>query len=173
LPPLAPEPTSAAALRVVVSDAGPLISLGRLDLLGLLPKLFSQVQVPDQVLRECMQRPENVDARRIAAAVDLGWLTSCGAPVLLEGNLGRGGLAAIAQALSIGAGVLTDDQEARLLAQSLQLAVIGTLGVLVRAKLAGFVSAVSPLIQTLQASGQRFGNGVVAIALAAAGEASH
>jgi predicted nucleic acid-binding protein len=128
LPPLAPEPTSAAALRVVVSDAGPLISLGRLDLLRLLPILFAQVQVPDQVLRECLQRPSNADTARIASAMELGWLTSCGAPVMAEGTLGRGERAAISQALAIGAGVLTDDQEARLHAQSLHLAVIGTFG---------------------------------------------
>jgi uncharacterized protein len=69
--------------------------------------------------------------------------------------------------------VLTDDHEARLLAQSLHLAVIGTLGALVRAKRAGFLPAVGPLIQALQASGQRFGTGVVKMALAAAGESSH
>ena len=34
-----------SAHRVVVSDAGPLIALGRLDLLHLLPALFAQVLV--------------------------------------------------------------------------------------------------------------------------------
>jgi predicted nucleic acid-binding protein len=43
-----------SALSVVVSDAGPLIALGRLDLLALLPALFAQVQVPQAVLRECL-----------------------------------------------------------------------------------------------------------------------
>jgi uncharacterized protein len=169
--PLAPEQTSAASLRVVVSDAGPLISLGRLDLLRLLPILFAQVQVPDQVLRECLQRPTNADTARILAALQLGWLTSCGAPMIAEGTLGRGERAAISQALAIGAGVLTDDQEARLLAQSLHLAVIGTLGVLIRAKRAGQLAAVAPSIAALRAGGQRFGSGVVQMALIAAAEA--
>ena len=51
-----------SARKVVVSDAGPLIALGRLNLLHLLPALFAQVQVPSAVLTECMARPQNADA---------------------------------------------------------------------------------------------------------------
>ena len=52
-----------ASVKVVVSDAGPLISLGRLDLLALLPEVFAQVQVPTAVLDECMARPDNQSTR--------------------------------------------------------------------------------------------------------------
>ncbi len=157
-------------MRIVVSDAGPLICLGRLDLLKLLPALFAEVQVPEQVLQECSSRPQSADAARILTAVDQGWLMPCGPQPAPEGPLGRGERAAIARALAIGAGVLTDDQEARDYAASLQLAVVGTLGVLIRSKGAGLVPAVAPLIERLRASGQRFGNAVVQQALAAAGE---
>ena len=68
-----------SALRVVVSDAGPLIALGRLDLWHLLPALFAQVQVPSAVLTECMARPQNTDAIRIRLAVTQQWLTPCDA----------------------------------------------------------------------------------------------
>ena len=78
MPPLGPEPQSAMALRVVVSDSGPLICLGRLDRLSLLPALLADVQVPDQVLRECAARPGNDDAARINAAIANGWLKPCG-----------------------------------------------------------------------------------------------
>ena len=93
---------------------------------------------------------------------------------MVEGafELGRGERAAITRALAIGAGLLTDDQEARLHAQSLQLLVVGTLGLLVRGKRVGLLASVAPLIQRLRDSGQRFGNGVVHQALAAAGEAT-
>lgn len=157
-------------MRVVVSDSGPLICLGRLDLLRLLPALFAEVQVPEQVLQECTSRPERPDAARIAAAVGQGWLTPCDTPPLPEGPLGRGERAAIARALDIGAGLLTDDQEARDYAESLQLVVVGTLGVLIRSKRIGLVPAVAPLIEQLRASGQRFGQAVVVQALAAAHE---
>ena len=86
-----PLSASRADAGVVVSDAGPLISLGRLDLLHLLPKLFAQVQVPNAVLEECMARPDNADAQRIRAALDQRWLLACGQ---------RLSHAAVAQALS-------------------------------------------------------------------------
>jgi uncharacterized protein len=171
LPPSALEAPSAGAKRVVVSDAGPLISLGRLDLLGLLPALFADVQVPEQVLRECAARPNNEDATRISIARQAGWLSACGMQAIEPGPLGRGERAAIARALSIGAGVLTDDYAARVHAQSLQLVVTGTLGVLALAKRAGLLRSVAPQIQRLRASGQRFGNELVLLVLAAAGEA--
>jgi predicted nucleic acid-binding protein len=159
-------------MRVVVSDSGPLICLGRLDLLRLLPVVFSQVQVPEQVLLECTARPQSPDALCIVAAVDQGWLSPCGQQSMAEGPLGRGERAAIARALAIGAGLLTDDQEARAYAESRQLAVVGTLGVLVRSKRLGQVPAVAPLIERLRAGGQRFGQSVVQQTLSAAGEAS-
>lgn len=92
-------------------------------------------------------------------------------PALADGPLGRGERAAITRALAIAAGLLTDDQEARLYAVSLHLFVVGTLGVLVRAKSAGLLASVAPLIQQLRDGGQWFGNGVVAQALVAVGEA--
>ncbi len=168
---MGPDPQAAAALRVVVSDSGPLICLGRLDLLSLLPALFADVQVPDQVLRECAARPGNDDAARINAAIANGWLKPCGLQTLADGPLGRGERAAITRALAIGAGLLTDDQEARLYATSLQLFVVGTLGVLVRAKRARLLVSVAPLIQQLRDGGQWFGGSVVTQALAAVGEA--
>ncbi|MCZ2089404.1 MAG: DUF3368 domain-containing protein [Burkholderiales bacterium] len=158
-------------MRVVVSDSGPLICLGRLDLLHLLTNLFTEVQVPEQVLQECAARPKSADSTRIADAVAQGWLLPCGPQPLPAGPLGRGERAAIAPALAIGAGVLTDDQGARSHAESLGLPVAGTLGVLVRAKRRGLVPAVAPLIDVLRGSGQRFGSHVVEQALAAAGEA--
>lgn len=158
--------------RVVVSDAGPLICLGRLDLLRLLPALFTEVQVPDRVLVECTSRWQSPDAARITAAIAQGWLTACGPQEMIDGTLGRGERAAIARALAIGAGLLTDDQDARVHAESLKLTVVGTLGVLIRSKQAELVPSVAPLIGNLRASGQRFGRSVVAQALAAAGEAT-
>ena len=73
---------------IVVSDAGPLIALGRLDLLHLPRALFSAVHVPDQVATECLARPDNLDAQRIRAMLDSGQLTrSAATPIDLPGLL--------------------------------------------------------------------------------------
>jgi predicted nucleic acid-binding protein len=168
LPPSAPS----AAARVVVSDAGPLIALGRLDLLALLPKVFARVQVPTAVLEECMARPDNADASRIRLAVDRHWLVACDAVPIVQEGLDPGECAAIARALEIGAGLLADDRAARHYALQVGLHVIGTLGVLVLAKRAGHVAAVKPLIERLRAGGQRLSHAAVSQALAAADEAA-
>jgi hypothetical protein len=156
--------------RVVVSDAGPLIALGRLDLLALLPKVFAQVQVPTAVLDECMARPENADAPRIQRAVDQHWLVACDAVPIVKEGLDLGECAAIARALEIGAGLLADDQAARRYALKIGLHVIGTLGVLVLARRAGHLAAIGPLIDQLRASGQRLSHAAVLQALFAVGE---
>ena len=161
----------ASSLKIVVSDAGPLISLGRLDLLALLPALFAQVQVPQQVLDECLEKPGNLDTDRIQAAVQRGWLEVCDVSPLADiSDLGLGERAAIARALEIGAGLLADDQGARQLARSRGLVVVGTLGVLVKAKYSGRLALIAPLIEQLRNTGQRLSHAAVADALAAAGE---
>ena len=161
-----------SGVEIVVSDAGPLISLGRLDLLALLPALFTQVQVPQQVMAECLARPEQIDTRRVMAAVDAGWLLVCVAVALPEpAELGLGERAAIGRALETGAGLLADDFGARHYARAHGLVVIGTLGVLAVAKKSGHIARIAPLIEQLRAGGQRLSHAAVADALAMAGEA--
>lgn len=156
---------------VVVCDAGPLISLGRLDLLAVLPKVFAQVQVPMAVLKECLARPDNADTPRIQAAVSQRWLMTCDAVPIVRDGLEPGECAAIGRALQIGAGLLADDPAARQCALELGLDVIGTLGVLVLAKRAGHLPAIRPLVERLRAGGQRLSHAAVSQALAAANEA--
>ena len=155
---------------LVVSDAGPLIALGRLDLLAVLPALFNQVKVPHEVLDECTARREQDDTRRILAAVQSGWLLPCEAKLIAATGLDRGERAAIGLALELGARLLADDRAARAYAQASGLIVIGTLGILVQARQRGHVDAIAPLIERLRASGQRLSHAAVAEALALAGE---
>ena len=166
-----PPSAHSASVKVVVSDAGPLISLGRLDLLALLPEVFAQVQVPTAVLDECMARPDNADTSRIQAALDNRWLVVCDAVPIVADGLDPGECAAIGRAMQIGARLLADDQAARHYAAQMGLEVIGTLGVLVLAKRLGLLPAVQPLVQRLRAGGQRLSHTAVLQALAAAGEA--
>ena len=178
MPPSGPDKgVSATADRplptVVVSDAGPLIALGRLDLLHVLQHLFAQVQVPDEVIFECMARPGNADTVRIRAALDSGLLLRCVAPPLELAGLELGECAALSRALEIGAAVLVDERAARARAVALGIVVTGTLGVLARARRRGLIGPLMPLIDTLRASGQRLSHQAVAQALAASGEATN
>jgi uncharacterized protein len=156
---------------VVVSDAGPLIALGRLDLLQVLGVLFTQVQVPDVVVAECMARPGNPDTHRIRSALDSWLLQSCTLPPVLLAGLEAGESAAITRALQIGAALLMDERAGRAHAEQRGLAVTGTLGVLIRARRRGLIGPLAPLVASLRASGQRLSHAAVAQALASLGEA--
>jgi len=157
---------------VVVSDAGPLIALGRLDLLRVLSAQFAQVLVPQAVLDECLARPAQADAIRIRHAIETGGLTVHEVSPIAEDGLDLGERAAIALARAIGAGLLMDDRAARAYAEAHGLRVIGTLGILVRARNRGLVPELKPLIDRLRAGGQRLGSDAVAAALSAVGEQS-
>ena len=161
---------SATTGPLVVSDAGPLIALGRLDLLHVLGALFSEVQVPEVVVAECMARPGNPDTLRIRYALDTGLLLVCGAPAGLLAGLEAGESAAITRALAVGAAVLMDERAGRQRALAMGLAVTGTLGVLVRARRRGLIGPLSPLVASLRAGGQRLSRDAVAQTLGAVGE---
>lgn len=157
--------------RIIVADAGPLIALGRLDALHLLPQLFAEIQVTETVLAECFARPDFIDAQRIEHAVRLGWLKPCEAQFEAQkGRLDPGEASAIARALEIDAGLMLDDRAAVGYARALGLRVIGTLGVLVLAKRRALIERVAPLIRQLQAGGHYLGPSAVQAALRAAGE---
>jgi hypothetical protein len=66
--------------------------------------------------------------------------------------------------------VVLDDLPARRVAQALIIAVIGSLGVLLQAKSVGYIDAIRPVIQAMQAADFRASEHVVAGVLAAAGE---
>ena len=136
----------------------------------MLRELFSQVHVPEEVLAECTARPTLPDALRIRQACDAGQLNVCIAKPISAGNLGPGERSAIGKALEISAALLADDLAARRHAESLGLVVIGTLGLLVRAKRKGLLPQVRPLIERLRVSGHRLSDGAVQAALAAANE---
>ena len=156
--------------RVVVADSGPLIALARLELLSLLGQLFDEVQVPHAVFAECVARPDLADARHIQAAADAGAFQLCDAQPVDAPGLDAGESHAIGRALEIGAALLADDRAARRYARERQLVVIGTLGVLVRAKRQSLLPAVRPLIERLRASGHHLSEAATVEALGAANE---
>lgn len=162
---------SADRKMVVIADAGPLIALGRLNRLDLLPLLFAEVLVTTTVLKECLVRPDLNDEGRIAAALEAGLLKACEDPDLThESPLDPGESTAIARALEIGAGLIMDDRAGVTHARAVGLKVIGTLGILVLAKRAGMIPQIHPLIELLRDGGHHLGEAAIQGALAAAGE---
>ena len=145
-----------------VSNSTCLITLERIGQLALLPRVFPTVYAPAAVQRE--------------VGVAIPWLKTKDAAnpstvAVLKVQLGDGEAHAIAVALETpGAEIILDDKKARRVAQQLGLRVIGTVGVLLRAKRSGIVPAVRPLIQAIQAAGFRISPLLVNEALRIAGE---
>ncbi len=160
--------------RLVVADAGPLIAFARLDLLALLPEMFGTLIVPETVLNECLHVPTRPDARVIQQAMDAGLLDIHHDQAVVAEDwppaLGAGELAAICLAKTLDCPVLMDDKLARRVAVSMGLRIIGTAGVLVRAKQQTRIEAVAPLLHTLQASGYHLAPDLLEHILQLAGE---
>jgi hypothetical protein len=129
---------------LVVADASPLILLGKLGLLDLLPDLYDQVVVPRVVLDEVTSGEEELPGSR--AVRDARWLdvveSDAAAPGALEATLrnelDRGEAAAIALAESLDADLLLiDERQGRRAARRLGLEIKGTLGALVQGRRRG------------------------------------
>ncbi|MBX7245791.1 MAG: hypothetical protein K1X53_09840 [Candidatus Sumerlaeaceae bacterium] len=139
---------------VVVSDAGPLIHLDELGCLEFLAN-YQRVLVPSEVWREVEKhRPRALLNKRVVLLKT--FLQGAPTPTirsvasLLE--LHRGETEALQVALEQGAGLLlTDDAAARLAAGNLNIAVTGTVGILMRSIRTGMASpeAIIAVLSTL------------------------
>lgn len=143
-------------MRVVVSDASVLICLGALRQFQLLRDFYQEVLVPEAVWREvtvvAATRP---GAQETIRASQQGWLQvrtpgNRALVMSLQSTLDAGEAEAIALASELGASLLLmDESDGRAEARSLGLPVTGTVGVLLRAKQAGAVPALKPVLDTL------------------------
>jgi len=144
-------------MREVVSNTSPLLYLHQLGSIDLLPVLYSQVIVPVSVVEELTAgRAAGHDVPNVAA---LPWARVVSSPTLallaLATDLGKGEAEAIAIAHERNALLILDDGLARRHAQIVGVTLTGTLGVLVKAKAAGHIPTVAPLVSRLTELGFR------------------
>ncbi len=153
-------------LRHCVIDASPLIVFQRIGYVSLLPNLLQQVFIPPAVRREAFGRdplPEWLEEHALTQPL---------ASQIAAARLGAGESEAIALALELKVVWLTiDDLAARRLAQSLAIGVIGSVGLLLSAKVMGLIPAVRPLMEAMQSVDFRVSDSVFTKVLLAAGEA--
>lgn len=139
-----------------VANASPLILLGKVGQLGLLAELADEVVIPEMVAREVSAKPDGKQAidelsRTSGVRLEPDRLVS---KVIEAWDLGPGE----SQVLAVsdggpGARAVLDDLEARRCAASIDVPVIGTLGVVLRAKRKGIVPAARPVLQRLRHEG--------------------
>jgi hypothetical protein len=163
---------SAACL---VADSGPLIALARLDLLGLPARYFEPVLVTSSVWLEVTRKPGVDEAARLSSAAENHLFRVVPDPAaipaaLLRTSIDAGERSAIALAIERDATLLLDDRRARGMAAESGRPVIGTLGLLVRAREEGFVAALRPLIEQLRSTGYFMSDDLVAEVLSSRNE---
>ena len=171
--------------KVVIADAGPLIALARIGQLKLLPQLFGKVTVTDLVAGELTSGGIFPDTAALAHALAQPWLETvavsafalekCRALVNLHQiDMGEASAWVLAsQYNSEGDEVLliVDETRARIAAQHERIAITGTAGLLLLAKNAGLLHAVTPLLLSLQAEGYFLSHRLMDAVMRQAGEA--
>lgn len=157
----------------LVVDASPLILLGRIDQLDLLTVRGNVVAVPRAVLAELQAGSSRDSIAGIVEAADWArivddepvpsalsaWDLGCGEEQVLAFCIRRSGLEAV-----------LDDSAARRCAASVNVPVIGTVGLVLRAKRYGAIKEVGPLIVDLRSAGLYLTDEQAARALALVGE---
>jgi uncharacterized protein len=129
--------------ETVVSDSTCLIGLERVGELEILPALFDSVMIPPEVGREFggnfeWLKVENLTGNLLAAALQM--------------VVDAGEAEAIALASEKNCLLISDDKQARAAAKRLGVAVIGTVGVLIRAKKNRIVAEIKPILDNLEAN---------------------
>jgi predicted nucleic acid-binding protein len=159
---------------LVVSNAGPLITLAKIQRSQLLKGLFGQIVIPRAVFDEVVLRgagEPGAEETRNARWIEISLAVDVLSVSVLRESLGAGESEAIVLAQELGADLLLlDDALARRKAERLGLKAIGTLGVLLLAKEAGLLDAVKPALIELQRTDFRASLRVYEEVLARAGE---
>jgi predicted nucleic acid-binding protein len=134
----------------IVCDTTVLLYLGRVGLFGILPALFDPIYVPEQVALELdmgrLLRRDTIDPQDFAWAVPVS-VSQDTIDGLPANRLGAGERAVIAYAHACDGCIAgLDDRQARQLAETLGIQVVGLLGILLRAKQADLIASIrSPL----------------------------
>jgi predicted nucleic acid-binding protein len=140
----------------VIANTTPFQYLHQIGCLDLLGRLYQQVIVPHAVVDEL--RKGKLNGVDVASLDALTWVSVETVDRLhlqrVVPSLGAGECEAIALALAKADPLLIlDDSAARTCAQSLGIRFTGTLGVLVKAKQTGFITAIRPCLDQLDQAG--------------------
>ena len=142
---------------MIVSNATPLIAFARIGELVLLERIVEELTLPQAVWQEVAEAAERPGAGAIREATWINVQTVSEVPPDLLALLDRGEAEVIALAEELDADeVILDERAARAIAITRGLPVIGSAGLLVRAKDQNLIPAVRPLLTRMQEAGMRY-----------------
>jgi predicted nucleic acid-binding protein len=158
---------------LVIVNTSPLLYLHQVRCLELLRQLYSTITVPPAVPQELeIGKLQGVDVPEVNS---IEWIqirsvvSAAIIPAVID--LGQGEAEVIALGLENPNSLLIfDDSLARRIADLYSLKYTGTLGVLVKAKQAGYLSAVAPVITMLRSKGMWLTDKIISDVLRLSGE---
>ena len=158
--------------EVWVANASPIIALAKIGQLDLLTNLSREILLPQAVVDEIVAGPLADPARQ---RIESGWGGRATArlvgPGLLEWGLGPGETAVLALAHERPPAIaVLDDAAARTCAKAIGVPVIGSLGIVLRAKKQGLLPAAADAMTALRNAGFYFDDEIVRRALQSIGE---
>lgn len=157
-----------------VIDASPFVFLAKLDRLSVLENQGPPLLMPEAVAREILEQRDQAASQIQEAAgswLEIAEVADPLAVELLLPSLGAGEAEVIVLAKERGATrVVMDDLEARRFARRVGMKPVGTLGLLLAARLSGQIPSLKNDIRKLEAAGFYASDALLAAVLAAAGE---
>ncbi len=156
-----------------VVNSSPLIFLSRVGLIHLLKQAGSAVSVPSSVAQEIMRYGADDPAAQALSNND--WLMVVDIPsipqIIQSWDLGAGESSVLAHAYAnTGMTAVIDDLSARHCATTLNIPVIGTLGLVLIAKKRGIIPLARPVMDKLRQTGMYLSNAIMNQALTLVGE---
>lgn len=149
-----------------VVNSSPIITLAKIGRLDLLLAPDRTLIIPSAVAQEILNGPQADPGRRAIEAGFGGELTPIEVPSAIgEWGLGRGESAVLALAARSGATAIIDDRDARRAANALGVPLLGTLGVILRARAEHRIVAAAPVLRDLRAHGLRINETLIAATL--------
>ncbi|MFB2981425.1 DUF3368 domain-containing protein [Microseira sp. BLCC-F43] len=144
---------------IIISDTTPLSELSKIGQLNLLKDIFGQVIIPQEVYNEVTTgtHPATTEVP-LAKWIEVRMVSDSQKVLNLKNTtrLGWGECGAIILAEELGADrLLIDDSPARREAESRNLPVVGTVGILLLAKQQGLIPNVKEVLDDLIANGKR------------------
>jgi predicted nucleic acid-binding protein len=159
--------------EVWVANASPVIVLAKAGYLELLEQLPSELLLPEAVVVEVLAGPEADPARQ---ALEKCWRVGIApgriSSELVEWGLGPGETAVLALAQEKGqCTAVLDDAAARACAKAFRIPVIGTLGVVMRAKKRALIPQAGEVLRALRNVGLHLDDTTIRLSLGKLGEA--
>lgn len=154
---------------MIVADASPVISLARIQRLGLLRDLYDEVLIPLSVEDEITRHPHGFGGPR-PDWIRTGRAQDQTAVAEFTRRIHSGEAEAIVLSRELDAWLLIDEATGRKIAAAYGVQIIGTIGALLDAKRAGLLPQLEATLTELRQAGFRISEQLVADALRAAGE---